>query len=116
MGMLVASSMQMLLKTEDCNYYNSLPCRLAGRPATFITIHEILSSDGAFMTLWVEQIGVVLLLQELPVGVKKNVLHFGSWMMTMRHSDQTWTIEGRCLRLTERRRDLHEQLEDGGRA
>ena len=61
MGLLVASSMQMLLKIEDCNYYKSLPCRLARCSATFVTIHEILSSDGAFVTVWVEQIVVVLL-------------------------------------------------------
>jgi len=79
MGQLLASRMQMLLKTEDCNCYNSLPCRLARRSATFITIHEILSSDGVFVTVWVEQIVVVVeLLQTLLVRMKKNVLHIGS--------------------------------------
>jgi hypothetical protein len=78
MGLLVSSGMQMLLKIEDCDYYNNLPCRLARRSATFITIHEIRSSDGAFITAWVEQIEVVVFVQALLVRMKKNVLHIGS--------------------------------------
>jgi hypothetical protein len=79
MGLLVDSSMQVLLKMEECNYYKSLPCLLARCSANFITIHDILSSDGSFITVWVEQIEVVpLLLQALLVRMKKNVLHFGS--------------------------------------
>jgi hypothetical protein len=41
-------------------------------------MHEILSSDGAFITVWVEQIEVVVLLQAILVRMKKNVLHVGS--------------------------------------
>jgi hypothetical protein len=77
-GLSVALSMQNLLKTEDCNYYNSLPCPLARRSATFITVHEILSSDNTFITVWAEQIEVAVLLQALLVRMKKNVLHIGS--------------------------------------
>jgi len=74
MGLLVASSMQKLLKTGSCNYNNSLPCLLARCSATFIAIHEILPSDATFMTMWVEQIEVVLLLKALTV----RVLHIAS--------------------------------------
>jgi hypothetical protein len=55
----------------------------------------------------VERINMVMILKDLLVRKKKNV--------TMRHNDQMRTIEGRNVSLTECRRDLQEQSEDGGR-
>jgi hypothetical protein len=57
---------------------------------------------------WVEQINTLVILKDLLVRKKKNV--------TMRHNDQTRTIEGLDVSVTECRRDLQEQSQDGGRA
>jgi hypothetical protein len=51
---------------------------------------------------------MVMILKDLLVRKKKNV--------TMRHNDQTRTIEGRDVSFTDCRRDLQEQSKDGGRA